>query len=236
MITVKWFPPSWVQIQHGNSILYIDPAYLKKYYTHHPSKIEYSTWPDDIDGLPEKLPPADVILLTHEHKDHCKKVTVNRLSNDRTKIYGPKKCFKEIGEKLSIIKPGSEINLNDIYITALPSYNALTGGAEKKVHKRGACVGYLIKAGDITIYHPGDSSYIPEMKQLGKVDIAFIPIDGSFTMDINEAIQASIAISPKIVAPIHDMGKNDPLLFKKELEKETNIDVRVLGIGEIIEL
>ncbi len=74
------------------------------------------------------------------------------------------------------------------------------------------------------------------MKQLGKVDIAFIPIDGFFTMDINEAIQASIAISPKIVVPIHDMGKNDPMLFKKKLENETNIDVRVLGIGEIIEL
>jgi hypothetical protein len=55
-------------------------------------------------------------------------------------------------------------------------------------------------------------------------------------MDINEAVQASIIISPKIAVPIHDMCKNDPWLFKEKLEKQTNIEVVVLGIGEVIEL
>lgn len=236
MITIRWFPPSWVQIQNAKSVLYIDPAYLKKYYTNHPSKIEYSTWPDDIDGLPEQLPVADIILLTHEHKDHCKKVTVNRLSDDKTRIYGPKKCHKEIGNKLNIIAPGNQIDTPNFSVTALPSYNSSHGSAGKKVHKRGFCIGYLVKAGSVAIYHPGDSSYIPEMKELGHVDIAFIPIDGSFTMGIDEAIKASVTISPRIVVPIHDMGKNDPNSFKKMLEEETDIEVRILETGESIEL
>lgn len=72
-IAIKWFPPSWVQIKAGKKIIYIDPAYLRTYFTKHPQKIEFSKWPDPIDGLPEKLVKADMILLTHDHADHCKK-------------------------------------------------------------------------------------------------------------------------------------------------------------------
>ena len=78
-ISIKWFPPSWFQIKTGNKIMYIDPAYLRTYFTHYPKRIEFSKWPDPIDGLPEELEKADIILLTHHHKDHCKSVTVNRL-------------------------------------------------------------------------------------------------------------------------------------------------------------
>ena len=53
-VSIKWFPPSWFQIKTRDIIIYIDPAYLKKYYTKYPQKIEFSTWPDQIDGLPEK--------------------------------------------------------------------------------------------------------------------------------------------------------------------------------------
>ncbi len=54
-IAIKWFPPSWIQIKTKALIIYIDPAYLRTYYTKHPHKIEFSKWPDPIDGLPEKL-------------------------------------------------------------------------------------------------------------------------------------------------------------------------------------
>lgn len=64
---IRWFPPSWIEISYKKSILYIDPAYLKTYYKNHPTKIEYSTWPDEIDGLPEELPIANIILMTQ----HC---------------------------------------------------------------------------------------------------------------------------------------------------------------------
>ncbi|NJD78392.1 MAG: hypothetical protein FIB08_15075 [Candidatus Methanoperedens sp.] len=64
-----------------------------------------------------------------------------------------------------------------------------------------------------SMYHPGDTSFIPEMKDLGIIDIAFIPIDGAFTMDIKEAVQAKLTISPEIAIPIHDMRKNDPNVF-----------------------
>jgi len=53
-IFIKYFQPSWFRIKNRDKIIYIDPAYLKKYYTKYPKKNEFSTWPDPIDGLPEK--------------------------------------------------------------------------------------------------------------------------------------------------------------------------------------
>ncbi len=145
MVKIKWFPPSWVQITYNNELLYIDPSYLKKYYIHHPSRIEYSSWPDETDGLPEDLPKADVILITHEHKDHCKYVTINRLSHSRTVIYGPKKCGKVIDNgKLKIIKPGETFIAGSFIISAVFAYNTPGGSAKKKVHKKGTGLGYLI--------------------------------------------------------------------------------------------
>ena len=75
---IKWFPPSWVQVKAKKRVIYIDPAYLSTNFAHYPKRIEYSKWPDPIDGLPEELERGDIILITHHHKDHCKKVTVNR--------------------------------------------------------------------------------------------------------------------------------------------------------------
>ena len=59
VLSLKWFPPSWVQIEADNKIIHIDPAYLRTYYRKHPKKIESTTWPQPIDGLPEKLEKAD---------------------------------------------------------------------------------------------------------------------------------------------------------------------------------
>jgi L-ascorbate metabolism protein UlaG (beta-lactamase superfamily) len=96
-ISIKWFPPSWIQINVQNKVIYIDPAYLKTYFTNYPQKIEYSSWPDPIDGLPENLEKADMILVTHHHKDHCKRVTVDRLRRSDTAVIAPERCVKELG-------------------------------------------------------------------------------------------------------------------------------------------
>ena len=35
-VTLKWFPPARFQITSKNAIIYIDPAYLRSYYTQYP--------------------------------------------------------------------------------------------------------------------------------------------------------------------------------------------------------
>jgi len=88
IVSIQWFPLSWFQIKRGNKVVYIDPAYLKTYFKNYLEKIEFSSWPDEIDGLPEKdLEKADLILITHHHKDHCKRVTINRLKREKYCYY-----------------------------------------------------------------------------------------------------------------------------------------------------
>jgi len=234
-IFIKWFPPSWFQIKTRNRIIYFDPAYLRTYFTNYPKKIEFSKWPDPIDGLPEELEKADVILITHHHKDHCKSVTVNRLRQADTLVVAPKCCIKELGKDIGIIEPEEEITRGDMKIRCTEAYNTEQGNSTKKVHPKGNGVGYLITIEGKTIYHAGDTDFIPEMRELGKVNVAMLPIGGSFTMEIKEAVRAALAIQPKVVIPMHRF-KADPQEFKKKVEAESNIKVVPLQIGEVYHL
>ncbi len=230
-IALKWFPPSWVQIKVGKKIIYIDPAYLRTYFTKHPNKIEFSKWPDPIDGLPEKLVKANIILLTHDHADHCKKITADRLRKKDTLVIGPQRCRKKIGRDLGIIAPGEGVSLGDITIKATHAYNTEEGSSARKVHHMGNGVGYLITAEGKTSYHAGDTDVIPEMKRLGKINAALLPIGGTYTMNIEEAIDAAIAINPGMVIPMHHFKAN-PLDFKNKLESQSKVKVMLLQIGE----
>lgn len=234
-LSIKWFPPSWFQIKTRGKIIYLDPAYLRTYFAKYPKKIEFTKWPDPIDGLPEELEKADVILVTHDHGDHCKDVTINRLRRGDTLVLAPKRCTKKLGEDITVIKPGEEIVLGDIRVKAVEAYNTEAGNSTRKVHHKGNGVGYLITTAGKRIYHAGDTDFIPEMKELGDVDAALLPIGGTFTMDIEEATRASLAIKPEVVIPMH-RSKADPREFKDGVEAKSDIKVATLQIGEVYRL
>ena len=236
-VDIKWFPPSWVQILTNNKTIYIDPAYLKKYYTNYAKKVEFSSWPNPIDGLPEKdLAIADIILVTHHHKDHCKNVTVKRLKKPHTVVIATKRCRGELGDDITLIAPDKELQIDEISIKAVDAYNKKTSGRNKLAHKKGVGVGYVLNIEGKSIYHAGDSDLIPEMKRLGEIDVAFLPIGGKeFTMNLAEAVKAAITINPKVVVPMHHF-EADPQVFKNEVENRTGIEVKLLDTGEVYRL
>ena len=236
-IFIRWFPPSWFQIKYKDKIIYIDPAWMRTLFANYPKKVEFSKWPDPIDGLPEKdLEKADVILITHHHKDHCKRVTVNRLKKKDTLIIAPEHCLTELDKNIKMIGSGEEISFGNIRVKAIDAYNTSEGRSTRKVHKKGKCVGYLISMPGKRIYHAGDTDFIPEMKKLGKVDVAMLPIGGTFTMDVDEAVEAALVIEPNIIIPMHFKKKGNPHEFKKKLEAKSDIKVIELQIGEVCEL
>lgn len=235
-IQIKWFPPSWFQIKSGTHTIYIDPAYLRTNFTHYPKRIEYSKWPDPIDGLPEKLEKADIILVTHHHKDHCKKVTVNRLRNEKTKILATKQCSKELGKEITLVKPGMEIEIDNIKIRTIEAYNEKNEKKAKLMHKKGIGVGYIISIEGKTIYHAGDTDLIPEIEHLKNIDVALLPIgDRDFTMGLSDAVTAAKKINPKVVIPMHRF-ESSAEEYKKIIEGETSIRVEPLDIGETYQL
>ena len=98
-------------------------------------------------------------------------------------------------------------------------------------------VGYLLRIGDVLIYHAGDTDLIPEMKNLtgynqkGKQLIALLPVGGRFTMNAEEAFEAAKMIKPTIAIPMHwgaIAGARDDAEEFKELCGEKNIKVEIL--------
>lgn len=118
--------------------------------------------------------------------------------------------------------------------TTLNDVRARTASG-KLWHIKGEGVGYLITIDEKTIYHAGDTEFIPEMENLGNVDVALLPIDGTLTMNIDEAIAAAKTINPKVVIPMHDRDA-DLEEFKMKCEANTGTKVVPLKIGGTYQL
>ena len=213
---------SWFKIKTKDKTIYIDPGYAGYFRTH---------------GVPvsEFEERGDLILVTHFHKDHCQPPALSKIRDAETVVAAPERCVERIGGNIKVIQPGDDITVKDIRIKVVEAYNTEQGSSTKKVHHKGDGVGYLITIEDKTIYHAGDTDFIPEMRELGKVDVALLPIGGTFTMDIQEAVEATTAIKPCIVIPMH-RSNADPQEFKKKAEYKSNIQVVPLKIGEIYHL
>ncbi len=139
---------------------------------------------------------ADFILITHDHYDHCDPNSVNALKKPETKIVTTKLASEKISGDITVVEEGDTVDLG-FKVTAVPAYNKT-----KNFHPRGLGVGFVID-GEKRVYHAGDTDLIPEMGQLEGVDLAFLPVGGTYTMDVKEAIEAVKLIRPKAVFPIH---------------------------------
>lgn len=231
-IKVRYYPPSWFQILYQDKVIYIDPSFMKTLYADHFKALGYKN-NDPFDGLPMKeLSKADIILLTHNHADHCNNDTISKLITDKTVIIGTKNCQKKLTVEITTIESGEVIIIDNIVIKAVPSYNTPEGRSTRKVHKKGDCVGYIIEINSKKIYHAGDTDFIQEMDELkDRIDLALVPIGGSFTLDTKEAIETILYIKPKITIPMHYKKGGDYNLFKEEIEKHPITKVVILDVG-----
>lgn len=152
---------------------------------------------------------ADIILISHDHFDHCSLEDLKKISSDKTTIVSAKECLSKLDnlkcrEKLGIT-PGEEKTVNDVKIRAINAYNInkINPDTKRPFHpKEDNKVGFLIKINAVTIYHTGDSDHIPEMNDL-RPDVLLIPVSGTYVMTAKEAAQAVEKIKPKIAIPMH---------------------------------
>ena len=155
------------------------------------------------------LPPADIILVTHSHYDHCSIKDISALSRKGTIIVAPADSQSKItrvdGIEMQVIEVGDELNLGKIKIEAFPAYNL---GKEFHPKKEG-WIGYVIKMGNTIIYHAGDTDNIPEMQKLtgygkeGNHFLVLLPVSGTYVMNSEEAAEAASIIRPEIAIPMH---------------------------------
>jgi len=174
----------------------------------------------------EKLPKADVILITHEHRDHLDLKVIRTIRKPDTLIFMNESSTKQAGFG-TVIAIGEKVQIADANVEAVPAYNL---DPARPFHpKERKDNGYVIAFGDKRVYVAGDTEGTAEMKALKDIDIAFLPINLPYTMTPQAAAEAAKAFRPKILYPYHQ-GRSDPQVVKKELADEKGIEVRVLEV------
>jgi len=172
--------------------------------------------------LKDTPPKADIILITHEHFDHCSPDDVAKIATPATTIVTEKDTAAKLKGNIKIMAPGDRINVKGVDIQAVPAYNIT-----KQFHpKSRGWVGFVFALDGTRIYHSGDTDCIPEMKDI-QPDIALIPVSGTYVMDAPEALKAVELIKPGKVIPMHwgDIvgAKQDAETFKKKASCDVEI-------------
>lgn len=196
---IHWLGHASIRID-GVKTIYIDPWKLKR---------------DE--------PPADIILITHSHHDHCSKNDVDMIRREGTVILAPPDCRDALPPGFHPVAPGMEEAVDGIIIKAVPAYNI-----GKSFHPRANdWVGYIIEMGGERIYFAGDTDLIPEMEDI-TADVLIVPVGGTYTMTSDEAAEASRVINPRLAIPIHFGSIVGSRIDAEEFKKLAGVPVEIL--------
>ncbi|MBU0894158.1 MAG: MBL fold metallo-hydrolase [Nanoarchaeota archaeon] len=213
-VELKWLGHAGFVIKNSK-IIYIDPYLIK-----------------------EQEDKADIILITHGHYDHCSFEDIRKIVKNGTKIFVTADAQSKVVRfnvpvEIEVVEANQEIDLGDVKISTVSSYNL-----DKSFHpKEEGWIGYLVKMNKVIIYHAGDTDIIPEMqkltgfKQSGKKFIALLPVGGRYTMSAEEAIEAVKKIKPSLAIPMHwgsIVGSEEDAKEFVEGCKEAGINAEIL--------
>ena len=175
---VTWFRQSALRFTDGDRRVYIDP------------------W-----GTDDEAPPADLILITHAHDDHLQPEEIARLSSAGSKIVAPHDVAADLSGDVVPVAPGESHEVAAVRFTTVPAYN--TAEERLEMHpKANGWVGYVLELPGGTYYHAGDTDHVPELDAV-KTDVAFLPVGGTYTMDVAEAAGLARSIAPQVAVPMH---------------------------------
>ncbi len=201
-IKIKWLGHASFKISNKR-VIYIDPYNI------------------------EETEKADYILITHSHYDHFSPKDIEKIRQDSTIIISRSDVATKIGGEVRVVNQGDFLDLDDIKLTAVAAYNV-----DKEFHPRALGVGFIIEMDGKRIYHAGDTDYIREMEnksEFGNIDVALLPVGGTYTMNAEEAAKAANTIKPKIAIPMHYGSivgsKEDAKKFKELVDKDIKVEI-----------
>ncbi len=171
--------------EKGNKIYYVDPFDLKA----------------------KNLEEADIIFITHAHYDHFSQSDIQKILKDDTVLVATPDILEKIdieNERKVSVEPNKSYAVKGFSFSTVPAYN--NHPDKLNFHpKSNNWVGYIFELNGNKIYHAGDTDFIEEMKPLKSLhlDIAMLPIGGTYTMEVVEAATAANVICAKITIPMH---------------------------------
>lgn len=139
--------------------------------------------------------PADIILVSHDHYDHCSLADIEKLRGENTRIITNERTAEAI-PNTTILRPWQSVCIDRVNIKAVPAYSP----QDVRHPLAAGGLGFIISIDFYDIYYAGDTQLIPEMNQI-RPDIAILPIDSNGTMTPEEAAQAAIITGARWVIP-----------------------------------
>lgn len=169
------------------------------------------------------FPKANIILVTHLHQDHFDREAIAALRTAATTIYEPTSVYNLWFNGMAIDNGDSIAIADDIQLKAVPAYNTTPG--REQFHPKGRDNGYILTLDGLRIYIAGDTEDIPEMADLGPIDIAFLPCNQPFTMTPEQLVHAAKTIKPRVLFPYH--YSETPIARISMMLAGSGIDVRI---------
>jgi L-ascorbate metabolism protein UlaG (beta-lactamase superfamily) len=205
---IHWLSHASFRIDADDLTLYIDP------------------W-----QLADGSPPADLILITHDHGDHCSPEDVAKIQKEDTVIVTIADSATMLNGQINIVQPGDKLRIKGVDIEAVPAYNLTKFRSPgNPFHpKEAGHVGFIVMINDIRIYHTGDSDITPEMETV-ETDVILIPVSGTYVMTAVEAVEAVKLIQPKIAIPMHVGRGIGGLEMADQFQQNSSVPVEILAI------
>lgn len=177
-----------------------------------------------------EMPKADIILITHEHRDHLDPKAIEEIRVENTAMILTQICANQIQGGI-VMSNGDEETIDGIKIEAIPAYNLEhMRSPGTPYHPKGDGNGYIITFGDKRVYVAGDTENTPELKANKDIDVAFLPMNLPYTMTPEMVADATKALKPNVLYPYH-FGQSDTVQLEELLKDETEIEIRIRNLA-----
>lgn len=167
---------------------------------------------------------ADVILVSHDHYDHCSLADIDKLRGPDTVVIGSEAVARQI-DNCTVLRPWQSVTIDRASIKAVPAYTTDWNGP-----RQNSGLGFVVSLNYYDIYYAGPTQTIPQIETLSP-DIAILPIDGRGTLTVEEAAQVIRQMRPRWVFPANwgSYGEGatrfDAMQLKRMTEGQTEVIV-----------
>ncbi len=217
-IALWWLGQASVLLKGAGATLYIDPFL---------SEMDGRLIPPPFG--PEEAPPADLVLITHDHIDHLDEPALPKIarSSPNARFVVPQPLvgrLSDIGipaERIIGARVDEPVTLNGVTLTAVPAMHAFRSPPavydfETDQEGQHAYVGYVLYLSGVRVYHAGDTviydGMADRLRDL-RPDVALLPINGrgyyrerqdiAGNMDEREAADLAADVGVQLLIPIH---------------------------------
>ncbi|GAB3023410.1 CARDB domain-containing protein [Natronobiforma cellulositropha] len=206
-VRLEWLGHASVRIEAADgTVIYLDP------------------WGTALDENPVT---ADVVLVSHDDRDHYDPAAVEAVSGPETMVgiyEGVDTSALSMDREVVSLPYDGVTVVGGVYVRAIPAYNDPNGNHVddhgRPFHGERDGIGFVLTVGETTIAFPADTDFLPHHGSLS-ADVFLPPIGGQYTMDRHGAAAFARSLEPELVIPIHydtfEAIEADPAAFAAEL-------------------